>query len=296
MSAGVIISVVLILLLLAAGIVFLVLFLRERNKKTTSTPDTSIQGQKFNLVNSTTIEATWDSVGDSNDDVTLYASTKTINVDSNGQALGSEVLSSGPVKGNTVKSLKISSLKPNTRYYVALVVFNQNPNIINDVVFTNVVLDGEFAIHQTDDSGGYIGLEEQDQTTVKLFLDTVHKTSIKDIWEYDAGQFGDTATFTLFSKSVSDTPEVVLYNDGGKLVAKNLDDPSLTQADITANAQWVFQTEGVKDKANTTSQWCLKNSDKRVCLSVTGTPTETVPVDISVVENSTTQWKNKPIT
>lgn len=296
MSAGIIISVILILALLAAGIVFLVLFLRERNNKTT-TPDVSMQGHKFKLLSDTSVQASWDSVGDDTDNVMFYASLKTINVDPNtGEATGEDILKQGPVKGNSTKTLTINNLTPETRYNVALVISNtisdgkSISNQINDVIYTDTFIEGEFSIFENN-SVGYIELQNNN-TDVKLVKNDVNKTSIADLWEYDFGQFGTTTTYHLFSKAVNDTPELVLYKDDkGLLSVKNVDD--LTP-DETKNARWEWVIESVKGKKNTIGQWCLKDVTPRTCMSVKTAPTKTTPSDITVEENLTTQFKNVP--
>ncbi len=293
MSAGIIISVILILALLAAGIVFLILFLREKNKKKTEDPDVSITGTQFKLLTGdTSVEASWDSVGNDDDEVTLYASTKSISIDNKtGQPIG-DVLSSSTVKGNTTKLVTVKELKTKTTYYLSLVVYNKTSNVINETIFTDSTLEGEFAI-QDIAGNGYIILETGN-TSVRL--DTapkVLKTDVRDIWEYDAGQFGTPPTYYLISK-VNNSQNIVLYSDKSVLKAK--DRSKLTPAEIK-NAQWEYIPDTEKGKSNTTSQWCLKNATTRTCMSVKGTITVKSPdsLEITVGAGSKSSFKNIPI-
>lgn len=287
MSAGLIVSIILILLLLAAGIVFLVLYLRERNNKPVGTPNVSIQGEKFTLKSNTEVEASWTSVGDDSDMVTLYASKKPIQIGSDGKPTdAADVLNSSTVQGNQTKSVSITNLVSETRYYLALVVFNQISNIIPETIFTDIVLEGEFTINEIDNAGFLV--LDSNLTTVRLDPGkTTNKSTIDDIWEFDNGQFGGTPTFTIFSKSVSDDPETVLYNNNGTLAATQLS--SLSQTQLQSTAQWEFTTD---DKPG---QWCLRNASTKTCMIVSTNPT-TKPVSVQVGTDSKTQWINKTVT
>lgn len=288
-GAGIIISVILILGLLAAGIVFLVLYLRERNRKTTP-PDVGITGDKFSLKSPTEVEASWTSV-QPNNMVTLYASTKSIAVDKNGNAVGTGILRSPTVDGNKVKSVSVTGLTPNTTYNLLLVVFDQVAITKNDVVYTNTVLEGEFTIESIhgDSVGGVVTLDSNG-TTVRL-VHTTDKSTVNDVWEYDAGQFGGEATFTIFNKAESATPETVLYNDKGTLAAENIE--TLINANQQNLFQWEYVTNTVGKDAKV-NQWCLK-SDSKMCFKTTGTPT-TKPISIQVATDSEDKWKNKTVT
>ena len=283
MSAGVIVAVILILLLIAAGVVFLVLWLRERDKnKNNKTPNVIINNPKFTLsANGTTVTASWDSVGQADDQVTLYASKKQIQIGTNGKPIdGSGVLSSNTnTTPNTTKSVSISGLEANQTYNLQLVNFNTNVfTNINYVIYTNTVLQGEF--HIVDTSGGNVITLGTDNTTITM--ETIAKGHSRDIWEYDQGQFGGAATFTLFNKANNVEPEIVLFNDSGKLVAKELS--TLSQTQINNQAQWVYS---VDKKAN---QWCLRN-DTTTCFEVSST----TPTQVEVVKDSKspTSWANK---
>ena len=118
MSAGIFIGVVIIFLVLVAAVIFLILWLSERNKTTTPSKELDIVGTKFTLDKLTTLIAIWESVGNSTDVISLYADTKVIDLDASGKPTGN-VLSSGPVPSSS-KTISISNLSPNTSYFVKL--------------------------------------------------------------------------------------------------------------------------------------------------------------------------------
>ncbi len=142
MSAGVVFGVIILLLLLAASITFLILWLNNRNKKNTQVKDLSINGVKFNVDSPTSVTATWESVGNLKDEIILYGDTIPINFDASGKPeldKNPKVLQSHKVSGNT-KTVTLSGLNKNTKYYLDLVVTNPDFvgfNPVTDVIHTN---------------------------------------------------------------------------------------------------------------------------------------------------------------
>jgi len=282
MSAGIIVGVIIIIVLLALAGTFIALYIVERNKKPKDPGAVSIQGAKFNLkgvpeTNPTSydVDASWDNTA-KNNKVTLYASTKPITVSEGGKASSkdTDMKSSQTVDGTTTKSVTISGLIPETTYYLTLIAVNESlSQTVNDTVFTDTVLEGEFTI-QDIESKGFIQLVDSNNQYSVTLTKSGDKTTIDDVWEYDRGQFGEPATFTLFSKAVSDTPDVVLYNNKNTLGADNID--NLQPSDY----QWVYNPEKAPN------QWCLK-SDPTQCMSVAKGATT-----ITVATDSTTKWNN----
>lgn len=269
----------LLVLVLGAGIVFLILWLVERNKgkskqeqEAQQKAELDIKDVDFVLLSNTEVQASWLSVGSVDDEVILYASLDKINLDSSGVPENSSgVLKSSIVKGSS-GAVNLSGLSPNKKYNLILVVtntkfagFNPTP----ETIFTASPPTGEFTIQELEKSGG---IELQTNNSVE-YVEAVNKTNLRDVWEYDLGQDTNaTPTFSIFSQQNSR----VLYNDNGKLssgVLRNLNSNLF---------QWVYNNNGKQ-------QWCLLNN-RSVCMEL-----DADGKTINVKDNSDTKWKNVPI-
>lgn len=273
---------ILVLILLILAIVFLVLWLTKRNKNETAKKDLAITGTKFTLTTPTTLTATWDTVGISADQVIMYADTKSINLDANGEPepdKNPNILKSNQVAG-TAKTVSISNLKLDNKYYIALVVTNKNlpgsANVETSQITTHStpIPEGEFIISETDVKGS-IKLEPDKKTVV--YVSTTSSKDLSDLWKYDKTKFTLTSAASTGSSS-----STILTVESGKLAAITVDNNRQTDPRI-ANTEWIYDNQ---------NRWCLKNSPE-MCMELekpkTGVDT------ISVVANSTSKWTNTSV-
>lgn len=280
MSAGIVFGVIILLLILAAAVTFLILWLNSRNKKNTEVKDLNITGTKFTLNNQVAVTAAWESIGNSKDQVVLYADTTPINFNSDGTpdtSKSPKVLSSNKVSGNA-KTVTLTGLNTNTKYYLDLVVTNPDFtgfNPVSETIHTNGnVPETSFIIQELHTNGG-ISLDVNDSS--KVTYDTkANKTDVNDLWSYDK------VRFTISSRNLGITSTAnrpTLYNNNGVLAAKN------AQATPSSDSQWEYNTKG-------DNKWCIKGTD--VCMDLEQ------PVkdgqEIKLVSGANTKWTNNSVT
>lgn len=274
--------IIVIVLLLIAAVVFLILWLAKGGTQKNQKKELSITGLKFNYT-TTSVTATWDNVGNPNDVVTLYADINPINFNAEGKPevssspgtqVVSQVLASSPVSG-TSKTVTLTGLKENTKYYVDLVV--TNPNFVGfnpnpDIIFTSETIPTSNFLIQEINTIGAIALNVNDQT--KVYYQTgVNKSDINDIWTYDATNF----TISTRGLGANSSSRPTLYNNNGVLAAKNATsatDPS---------SQWTYNING-------NNRWCIKGTT--TCMNL-ASPVNNSP--ILLTENSTTKFVNIPV-
>lgn len=214
------------------------------------------------------VTATWTSVGNNKDKVTMYADTKPIDLDADGKpepAKNPKVLVGGPVDG-TARTVSIANLVARHVYYIQVVVTNPDiPGFNAELrkVYTGGVPPGEFVITEFDAKGAI----EYDGTDVK-YVSAPHK-GFDDVWTYD------TTKFTLTGISVGGEDPAILYNNNGTLAAAP---PSSSIS--AAASEWVYTNE---------NKWCLK-SDPSQCMNIEVPFTTSTPVQI--VSNAKSQWIN----
>jgi len=270
MSTAVIFGVIIIILLLAAAITFLLLWLNNKNNKNTEKKDLAIEGVKFTLQTDTSVTATWTNIGSSDDIVTLYASPDPINMGADGKPEGTNVSISNSVNGNA-KSVTLSNLKKDTKYYLDLVVTNTKFTGMNPtpgIIFTSITVPTtSFLIEEIHTKGG-ISLDLKDTTKVTYDVGA-NKTDTNDLWSYD------TTKFTISTRSLgvnSNAPSPTLYNNNGILAAKP------AEANPSANSQWEYKN----------NRWCIKGTE--MCMDIT--KPVTTGGEIKIVSNGSTQWIN----
>lgn len=267
MNGWTIFGIIVILILLGLAITFLVLWLMKKNNNANSKTELSITGLKVFLSDPTTVTATWNSTGNSGNQVTIYADTQRINFDAEGNVEKATVnlVKGGPVSSGT-KTVAAANLGPGAVYYVDVVVTNPNIKAFNPnpfTIFTGPVPTTEFRISELQTPGG-IELSS-DNTTVTYVTNLANKNN-DDLWTYDS------TALTLKGNGISQNP--ILYNNNGTLAATNSSSVS------AANSQWIYTND---------NKWCLKATPD-LCFSITGSsPT------ISVIANSSSQWSNNPL-
>ena len=277
-NAFTVILIILAILLAAAAVVFLILWLVQRNKNNTNPAALSITGLNVNLQNGTTLVATWKSVGNSGDLVTLYADTIPINLNVSGVPESNpNVLKSNTVPGS-VGQVSIAKLTLNTKYYYEVVVtnpsipgFNPEPGLI----YTGSIPTGNFIIQQYTTPGG-ITLNTADNSTV-TYQTNVNKTGLNDVWNYDTNT---QAIYTYGVGKYSQTSPA-LYNNNGTLAAMDLKTLQ-GQSNFNNVAKWTYNSNGT---------WCLTNSPT-ACMNL-NLPLSSTSSNINVNSQSpTTQWMN----
>jgi len=276
MNAAAIFGIIIIVLLLAASITFLILWLNKRNQKNTAKKDLAISDVVF-IPGETSATATWTSVGNSKDQVVLYADTIPINLDANGKPeidKNPKVKTSNTVSGNA-KTVAINNLEKETKYYLELVVTNPdvtgfNPNT-GTIVTGSGIPAGNFIIQEIHTPGG-ISLDVNDSTKV-TYEQGANKADTNDLWTYDA------VKMTLLGKNVgasSRAPRPMLYNNNGVLAAKP------EQTTPPSDSQWAYQNH----------KWCLKGTE--LCMDLE-TPIAKSGQQIKVITGSKTQWVNSSV-
>ena len=270
MNAWIFFSITTFIVILGIGITFLIIWLTKSSGKANAKKELAINGLKISLANPTTVTSTWDSVGNSGDEVTMYADTKNIDLDADGKPEATKnpnVLTAGPVAGS-VKTLSISTLKVNQKYYVQVVVTNPKISGFNSEmkeVYTGIPIPpGDFSIHEFD-SQGSISLASDNMTVTY----EKNEKSGSDIWTYNSNNF------TISGAELGGNTAPVLYNNNGILAATDPDDVTVAQS-----IQWTYTDD---------NRWCLKNSPE-VCMHL-GTP-NVKSSPIQVTSGSKSQWQN----
>lgn len=276
MNAGVIILVIVGIILLAAAIIFLVLWLNNRNKQSNVKKELAISNVQFSFT-ATSITATWDNVGNAKDMVTLYADTSPINIGTDGKP--STAVAHSQSASGTARTVTINGLTANTKYYVALVVTQNGVtgfNSVTDIIFTGETIPSSNFIIQEINTPGAIALNSSNPTIV-TYQTGINKTDITDIWTYD------TTNFTISTRSTgvnSTAPRPTLYNNNGVLAAQ----PANNLAG-NADAQWTYNVNG-------NNRWCLRGTTN--CMTLTSPISN--GAQITITSNPTTKWINIPST
>ena len=251
---------------LVIALVFLILWLT----KNANNNNLSLTGLKFSLLNQTTLVATWQGIGNANDQVTLYADTAQVALDNTGKATNANVLKGGPVPGSA-RTVSIPNLSLNTTYFAKLVVTNGTQSKSYDAtIFTGTIPTDSFIISEIHTAGA-IQLNSNNQT---VSYNTSPSKSSNDLWRYD------TATSRLGASVLVGgvTEPIFLYNNNGTLAAA----PASNTAVNNTNAEWTYNLNG-------NNRWCLKNVPN-TCMNLTTPVSGTAPITVAL--NSTTQWKN----
>lgn len=287
------VAIFLIVILLVAAVIFLILWLTKKPATTNINKELAISGVRFNLLPSNvtttmdssnmsavgtstrTVQATWESVGNSGDQVTLYADTKQINLNPNGipEDPTSALLYSSPPVPGTSRSVRVSGLQPNTLYYLMLVVTNPSVSGSNPVpgrVYTSdAIPPGQFIISDLDINGSII--VNSDNTVT--YSDQVK--GVNDIFTYD----NNRGTLNVRGVGNQSNSDIVLYNNNGTLAAA-----SYASINDKSSATWMYQN----------NQWCLKPSTSITtsagCMDLN--PQTNV---ISVRPSANAKWQNLPL-
>lgn len=268
---GIVFFIIIILL-----IVSIILF--GKNGPNNANAQLVINGLTFNLINDTTVNAQWVSVADSGDEAILYADTVPINLDPNGQpSQNPNILSSQKINANANKSVAISNLKPNTKYYLTLVVTNPNVTGMNPepgTIYTGKIsASTQRFIIQNFNTPGAISLDTSNNTTI-TYQTNINKTGINDVFNYDI----NTQTISTLGVGKFSQTRPTLYNNSGKLAAANL--ASLqSHNNFSSVAQWIYTTD---------NKWCLAN-DNSNCMSLGSDG------NIDIIKNTNNQWINLPV-
>jgi hypothetical protein len=156
------IVIVIITILLAAGLILLIWWITRGSKTNTDASQLSITGLNVttqkNSNNTNTLIATWTGSGNNGNNVILYADTVPINLNANGIPSNPNVLKSNLVSVNT-RTVSISTLTSNTKYYYDLIVTNPNISGFNPepgVIYTGSIPSSSFIIQQISTPGGDI--------------------------------------------------------------------------------------------------------------------------------------------
>ena len=264
--------IVVIIVLLILTTTFLFLWLTGSGILNTQKKRLTITNVKFKC--NGTITATWDSVGDPKDLVTLYAATNNpIDFHADGTPSSSNNLVSPTVSG-TARTVSVPGATQNTKYFVSLVV--TNPDFVGFNVTSNVIstcgnsLKGNFVMQEMNTPGA-IEINTSDPTKVS-YNTGVNKAAMNDIWSYDA------TNFTISTRSTgtnSTAPRPTLYDNNGTLSAK----PATASPD--ANSQWSYNIDSP-------NAWCIKGTNRCMSLSSPITTGETILVSA----NSETKFVN----
>ncbi len=243
--------IVVIVILLLSTTVFLFLWLTKTGILNTQKKRLTITNVKFKC--NGTITATWDSVGDPKDLVTLYAATNNpIDFNADGTPSSPNNLVSPTVSGSA-KTVSIPGAAQNTKYYVSLVV--TNPDFVGFNVTSNVIstcgnaLDGNFVMQEMNTPGA-VEINISDPTRIS-YNTGVNKAGMNDIWMYDKTS-GTISTRSTGTNSTA--PRPTLYDNNGTLSAK----PATPSPD--ANSQWTYNVDSP-------NSWCIKGTTRCMSLS-----------------------------
>lgn len=270
---------IIIILLVILAIVFLILWLVNRGKINPQNSQLSIKNLVFSLVNLTTVQAKWSETGNSGNQITLYADTIPINFNASGKAVNNPKIKMSQTVTSGTKTVSLSNLTPNTKYFLAVTVTNPKFTGFNSEpgqIYTGEVPIGSFII-QDINAPGAISLDINNNTTV-LYDKNVNKTEVNDIWMYNP------ANFTISTRGVGANSGTVptLFNDNGVLSSQDLSTLNKNE-NFKSIAEWIY------DKSN---RWCLRSNPK-FCMYL---ETPVAPSSsIKIVENSQTQWINLPL-
>ena len=181
---------IIVFILIILAVIFLILWLVNRGKVNPQNSQLTIKDLIFSLSNTTTVSATWSSVGDPGDQVTLYADIVPINFNASGKPENNPNIKTSQTVNGSAKTVSLTGLTPNTKYFLAVTVtnpkltgFNSDPGLI----YTGTVPGSSFIIQEINTPGG-ISLNLDNNTTI-LYDKNVNKSDVNDIWIYDPKNF-----------------------------------------------------------------------------------------------------------
>lgn len=285
------VAIFLIIILLVAAIVFLILWITKKPGTTNVNKDLAISGVRFDLLPissadqtnlnpsgqpTRTVQASWTDVGNSGDQVVLYADTRQINLTPNGvpEDPTSALLYTSPPVPGSAKKVTLSGLQPNVLYYLMLVVTNPSISGANPTpgrVFTSDdIPKGQFIISDLDINGS-IAVNSDNSVTYSNQV-----KGVNDIFTYDTTR----NTINVRSTGSQSNADLVLYNNAGVLAAgaySNITDKTSTQ--------WIYQN----------NQWCLKPSAS-ITTSAGCMDLNPQTLVITVKPSATAKWQNLPLT
>jgi len=272
---------ILAIIAIIAAIVFLILWLVNRNK---NNGQLSITGGVFNITSANQMRASWTAVGNSNDIVNLYVvrSGNSLRFNSDGTPTGSTtiVAKSGPISTPTLSAIASPSLTSGVSYTGYLVVTNSNiSNNYNAITGPSLIVGsvgptGAFHIQAVSQSGemvyavpeisgetgatGSVGYNFSGQTTLNnnlFFYDSNQNIcTIPPSLSGPANFSGSNVTCEDFNGSAN--PTFVLTGNNSVLGLKQYDTSDAT----SANVRWTYDT--------TDNSWCLSNSGKSRCMQL----------------------------
>jgi len=285
---------IIIVVLIIVGIILLAVFLgrKEENKSL------NIVNPEFTTVGTNSIQATWSSTGNDNDELVLYAmpANKTMKFDSAGNPQGSYANSGTPnpntsgqkptTINSSAKTATISGLKPNT-YLAVLISTNKDLPLDHGTAASSslTVTDGTIPVIFTMVAGGIQGsvqyVPASKPSTVGYEKGKVGTVGVG--FHHDTkGRICATYGGSFTASTECDGDSHVLYADGNNVKigqaiqqqnANNLIQPTITPE----NSEWIY--------AN--SRWCLKTSTTN-CIDVDTNETGAVLSSASFVSTDVT--------
>lgn len=262
---------ILIFILVVVAIIFLILWLVERNK---SASELTISGTQFSLTSSNAVQATWTSVGNDNDQVTLYVyqSGTPIKFNTSGTPTNPSAVKAqaGPVNGNTTKTITTTALKTGVTYNGVLVVTNSNITahnaVISDCLHAGGDIAGAFHIEASCQSGEIV-YDIPAVTAGIIDVPTVgynftDKTSIdNNLFHHDSDNLLCTVMPSQ-TAAINADPTTKCGALGSS--THILYDPSISTT--TTTGLGIKQYEA-SDITNTSAQWTYNKSNNKWCLA-----------------------------
>lgn len=290
---------ILAFLAIAAAVVFLILWLT----KDVDEKELDITGVQFKTNSSTSVTATWTSVNNDKDQVTMYVypSGESINFTGNGTPilipLDSKI--AGPVNGNTTKTLTATGLTANVTYLATLIVSNPDIARYHKSVTSPALVPGGGTV-----TGGAIQINANGQSGETAYelpeLLTLDDTNNGTIGYNSTGKstlnnnhfFLDSdgllcTVSTSLTSVVNTNPTLKCGEIGGSFVAY---DPGSSGPGANQVALKQYQSS---DTTNSNAKWKYDPTTQKLCLdssssrcwkfrtSTTSSESALTPIDIS---------------
>lgn len=261
----------LLLFLVAVGLAIWwgIFYFRNRSNVDNKNGCINFKNPRILVQTNNSVQGTWDSTGNVNDVIILYASLNPPIFDSTGAVITPGVIASNSVTGNET-SVTLSGLQEGLKYYLVLVASNKNtcPNYqsYTQIIYMSAgtppsgVLSGTSAVTNTFSIEHILQVGKIQLTSSDAFSEggtgTVEfnqaPTQNRSLWFYNTqGQL------EVDPETTATLGNVCLYNDNGTLAAGGC---TGTGAIPLSQNQWTYFPFNTGATGSYSNHWCLSST------------------------------------
>lgn len=290
---------IVLFLLALAGIIALSIWIaflyHNRSKEKGTTID--FKGAKIELAGDTSLKGSWDDTGDSNDIVTLYATTNPPQFNTDGSLKNPEPNQPVQKAASGATSVVLTQLQPRLKYYASLVATNNSAS--NYQVYTQLV-------YMSSSTPAKVAANP---TTNNLVNNTFSIQDMLQVGKLEAPEVAAGMTGpidVLFNQAPAESRSLWYINNNGQIqldeVGTGADNLCLFK---NANNGLVVQDCGATGSIDLTNsswtyknnKWCLQttaNTDSPACMVLGDISSSSQKAPVTVVTTSTVgdTWVN----